>query len=182
MTEQNAHKRNEQFRDECRLSGVRKANDYQENIKNWAENARENGGTDVSPIIINQYIRMMNWVDIDGAELLQMQERPVSLVQRIYEGREEGYFSNYHDWDRFPTKDTPSETLEWWGIEEAFFYLIDPDTGACGLYYPQLFYGRWIPIDTYGMEDEIKRDAERLQELRESGDCPPGRTRRTAMC
>ena len=172
LTEQNAHKRNEQFRDECRISIVSRAGEYEESIKNWAESAKENAGIDVAPVIVNQHIRVMNWMDIDGAELLQMQERPVALVKRIYEGREEGYFDNYHDWERFPTKDTPSERLEWWGIEGAFFYHIDPDTNFCGLYYPQLFYDRWIPIDDYGMQDEIARRAERIQEAKESGDWP----------
>ena len=180
LTEHNAHKRNEQFRDECRNNMVRRAKSYERTIKNRAEYAKENAGIDVPPVIVNQHMRMMNWTDIEGMELLQMQERPFALVKRIYEGREEGHFE---EWaieeghfriNHFPSTDTPSEILEWWGIEGAFFSHSDSsgNNHECGLYYPQLFYDRWIPIEAYGMQDEIASHAKGIQEAKESGAWP----------
>ena len=149
---------------------VRRARRYEETMKNRAEYAKENAGIYVAPVIVNQHMRMMNWTDIEGLELLQMQERPFALVKRIYEGREEGHF----DINRFPSIATPSEILEWWGIEGAFFSHFDSSVNnhECGLYYPQLFYDRWIPIEDYGMADEIAMHAERIQEAKDSGDWP----------
>ena len=172
LTEQNAHKRNDQFRDECIYGIVRRARNYEQKIKEWAEIASEKYDVDVSPVIVNQHIRVMNWMDIDGADLLQIQESPAALVRRIYESRDEGYYGRYQGTENFPSKDTPSEVLEWWGIEDAFFYVIDPDTNECGLYYPQLFFGRWIPIDDYGTEDEAQQYKESIEDLRTEDEWP----------
>ena len=173
LSERNAHKRNEQFRDECRYLMVDKALTYENDIKDYADNARENYGVDVAPVVVNQYIRVMNWMDIDGKELLQMSETPLNLVRRLLENRAEDYYDKYGLGENFPSKDTSSEILEWWQIEEAFFYAVD-DQYECGLYYPQLFFGRWIPIDDYGTENEVERYRESMEKLQAEDDWADG--------
>ena len=165
LSEQNADKRNEQFRDECRYSMVDRAGRYEDDINNAADNAMENYGVDVAPVVVNQYIRVMNWMDIDGEELLQMPETPRNLVRRLLENRDTDYYGKYSNSENFPSKDTPSEIIEWLGIEGAFYYAIDPDDSQCGFYYPQLFFGRWIPIDDYGTEDEAGRYKELIEHM-----------------
>ena len=172
MSERNAYKRNEQFRDECRYKMVNKAVEYENEVKAQADWVRENYDVDVAPVVVNQYIRVMNWMDIDGMELLQMPETPRGLVWRLLENREEDYYDKYSHSEKFPSKDTPSEILEWWQIEEAFFYAIDSDDSQCAFYYPQLFFGRWIPIDAYGTEDKAQEYKDLTEDLQAEDEWP----------
>ena len=43
-----------------------------------------------------------------------------------------------------------ADDIEWWGIEGAW----NADWDACKnyYYYPQLFFGRWVPLDDFGSD------------------------------
>ncbi len=63
-----------------------------------------------------------------------------------------------------------ADDIEWWGIEGAW----NADWDACkNYYYPQLFFGRWVPLDDFGSNKlSLERAEERLEELRDSSDWP----------
>ena len=145
----NADKRNEAWKNQCYLNlsaRIEETNEYfGEAI--FYENAPHN--------TINQYVRIMNWMDIGVEELLVMEETPYELILRLSIDENDEY--EYVDSSGYPDKDDEldKDDIEWFGVLDAWWYAIDPDTGACGKYYPQLFYNRWIPLDPeqYGIGD-----------------------------
>ena len=98
----------------------------------------------VSRNAINQYVRIMNWMDISVEELLRMDETPHSLMVRLLHN-ESGEYDYAHSVDGpYHYYDLDDEGLEWFGIAYAWDRAISE---GCGAYYPQLFFNRWIPLD-----------------------------------
>ena len=123
----NADKRNESYRGACyeRLWEQR----------GWRDS---NGSWD-------QYSRIANWLDIPGGELLEMSPRPLDLVQTAWERSERGQETDPEDeWhgilEAWPIADDDLQPSDRWGRNN--------DSEECVAYYPQLFTGRWIPLDT----------------------------------
>ena len=124
---QNAHKRNESYRNE-RYQGLwySRENYLQYEDHRW-----------------DQYSRIANWLDIPGITLLEMSPRPLDLVMTAWERERRGY--------------EPKPEDEWYSILEAWpenYFEVGPEIGQngsaerCVHYYPQLFTARWIPLDT----------------------------------
>ena len=156
----NASKRNDQFYDSCKLNLVERGVRF--------ENFWQTSNTDdMSPILVNQYVRILNWLDITGDDLLSMDQRPDELIRRLTETAETRYINDNVSKHLGPRKGAPSEVIEWWKIEELW-----NDVSDCSAYYPQLFFGRWIPVDTYGFNNKIQGDANLLQEARDRDDWP----------
>ena len=80
----------------------------------------------------NQYVQVLKWLDTPGQELLEMDAPPYELFKRMYN---EGYTQN-------PNMPTTDQTAR----------LADMYSEACQFYYPQLFYGYWIPSTTWPNE------------------------------
>ena len=59
--------------------------------------------------------------------------------------------------------------IEWWGIEEVWGY---DQMRYCQSYYPQLFFGRWVPLDDFGMDERLEEAQEQLRKARASDDWP----------
>lgn len=172
LTEENINKRNEQYKDGCDLSIVSQASKYEKDVRDGSTKSAQNDYS-IPPIMVNQYIRIMNWMDISGEDLLNMDEPPIALVERIFNQRDEIYSDEYKGRYNLPKENAPSDVVEWWRIEEAWFDFVDPDDYiACGWYYPQLFFGRWMPMDDYEIDEKFKKAAEHLRELRQSDDWP----------
>ena len=155
----NASKRNDQFYDACKLKLVNRGVRFE----HFRRGSERDG---LSQILVNQNIRILNWLDITGDELLNMEQRPDELIPRLLETAESRYTEN-NFLNGQPREGAPSDVIEWWGMEGLW-----DDFPACRAYYPQLFFGRWIPIDTYGMESKIRDDAKMLKEAREQDDWP----------
>ena len=127
LSARNAHKRNESYRDKCYegLWDSRKSYLYEDN--RW-----------------DQFSRIANWLDIPGETLLEMSPRPLDLVMTAWERERRGY--------EFRPED------EWYGILRAWprhYFEVGPQLNRsdssseyCVHYYPQMFTGRWIPLDT----------------------------------
>lgn len=136
LSASNAAKRNEFWRSECYRDMYNRAervnNQYGHAI--FAGNAPRNA--------INQFARVMNWMDIPAETLADMDEPPLSLLQRIA-ATEAGYYltSSGGNGDYPHTSEVSDEQLEWFGLAYAFA------SSACHKFYPQLFVGRWIPDD-----------------------------------
>ena len=82
--------------------------------------------------IPNQYVLVLKWLGTPGQELLEMDKPPYELFKRLYN---EGYTQN-------PNMPAREQTAK----------LSDMYSEACQLYYPQLFYGYWIPSTTWPNE------------------------------
>ena len=126
LSAQNAHKRNESYRYDCYRGLWYGRENYQYEDSRW-----------------DQYSRIANWLDIPGDALLDMSPRPLDLMLTAWERQERGYeFTPEDEWYRI---------LEAWPDND---FRVGPELGRndyaedCVRYYPQLFTGRWIPLDT----------------------------------
>ena len=148
LSVENAGKRNESYRDECyqglwysRENHRYQYEDYQYDDIRW-----------------DQFSRVANWLDIPGDALVEMSPKPLDLVMTAWEREQRGYEPEFED--------------EWYGIFEAWpstgdYYMVNSRVGRngeayeCVRYYPQLFTGRWIPLDTAITRQEMQ-DERRL--------------------
>lgn len=103
--------------------------------------------------IPNQYARLRQWLAMNGAELLNATEPPYAALKAV--SRHE-----YAHRDS-PSDITPEADREWRKRYKDEYQpelartlrLFGMSTGSnsesirCRLYYPQLFYGHWIPIE-----------------------------------
>ena len=174
----NADKRNEQYRSWCWENLDREADEFNTQMGDYIRQAEEKKQGDViAPrTAVNQYVRLMNSIDIPGRDLLTVPERPHELIRRLMTDPElEGTFdsyelpTSYHRDSEIVRTAEANGTLRWWGLGEAF----DVDNEAaskCALYYPQLFTGRWIPLDA---DDQTPTPLPELSDLALHG---PGRS------
>ena len=141
----NAHKRNEAAKDVCyqNLADSIEAVNGRFGEAIYDENAPRNA--------INQYVRIMNWMDIGVDELLQMEETPYELIRRLAIDENEEYPYAYDSGYPDINEDLDRDDLEWYGVVGAWESALEND--GCGAYYPQLFYNRWIPLDLYRYDD-----------------------------
>ena len=161
----NASKRNDQFYYACKKNLVTNGMGFERGVRY----DYETGPGDMSRILVNQHVRLLNWLDITGDELLNMEQRPDELIRRLIETTENRYNENNVSKGKgyWPREGAPSEVIEWWKIEEPW-----GNFPNCKKYYPQLFFGHWIPVDTYGFNNKIQGDANLLQEARDRDDWP----------
>lgn len=111
----------------------------------------------------NQYVRILQWLDMSGDELLESEKPPYIILQErtrypyAHIGDrvpDEGFMAEYRrEWDS-------TANLEWLGIVAAAGMSDNSSAPVeCLLYYPQVFYGYWIPLDPdetpdYGEDEE----------------------------
>ena len=159
LSARNVDKRNESFRSECYAQLWQGREYFMQNLENY--------GDDESPRF-DQFSRLANWMDIPGEVLLELEPRPVDLVQKV--------------WERIHVMGEDIEPSdEWYGLLERAAYgngawpnndlVVGPQYGrgygdSCVLFYPQLFTDRWVPIDT-----ATTRQAMQMSRL--SGDYTP---------
>lgn len=143
LNKANADKRNRQYEAEC-LYYVAERADSQ-----WADLASAAVSDEDSPAyeIPNQYVRLLKWLDTPGRKLLKMAEPPHELLRRLA----------YAPWAYSPnvpsrgqirqarTEHGPAEA-EYWGLLNATLAHRGYRSKACQAYYPQLFYGYWVPF------------------------------------
>jgi hypothetical protein len=128
LSVENANKRNESYYEEC-YQGLWYS---RENYLQYEDYKWE------------QYSRIANWLDIPGDALVEMSPKPLDLVMTAWDREQRGY--------------SPEPEDEWYGILRAWpqhYFEVGPqishgDSSSeyCVRYYPQLFTGRWIPLDT----------------------------------
>ena len=160
LSVKNANKRSDSYRDRCYA-------------QLWDGHQRV---VDAKFLHFDQYARIANWMDIPGEELVEMSPEPLDLVIAAWEGGGE-------IWQTSPL---PDPTDEWAGLfrysepsyghrpgawpgNVSHFEGLYPD-GDCAQYYPQLFVGRWIPIDTAVTLQEMQVEAMRTTPTPQSAD------------
>ena len=120
-------------------------------------------------------MRILQWLDLSGDELLNAEEPPYRTLQ----DQSQHPYAHWQDW--IPTEDRlvdylrdneGSLDLEWLGIVRlAGLSEGSTDLMACHYYYPQLFYGYWVPFDPDQMPDT--RQFEELELPRYEGATTP---------
>ena len=147
LNEANADKRNYHYEAECIREVANRAD------SRW----------DVVPHEIpNQHVRVLRWLHMPGQELLSMDEPPYELLRRVSD-KEYAYNSNS------PSKEQVSRLAEqlgkefntdWWGLVGATLGHRNSPIRACHVYYPQLYYGYWVPFTERSTEppDQLSND------------------------
>ena len=154
----NADKRNEWFRAGCWKDLDQAAEGFNTRMGDYIRQAEDQQSGIFAPrTAVNQYVRLMNWMDITGHELLALQEPPHELVRRLGNAPELEEIFHAHDiptsysYDGEIVREAEDNgTLRWWGLGPALNHAWE----NCALYYPQLFTGRWIPLDVDDMTPE----------------------------
>ena len=139
----------------------------------YAEQAfRDYVDDDMSPVVVNQAVRLLNWMDIRGEALIAAEEKPHDLVARVWERSSDSGKGRYRESNRvgdWPRDSARSDEIEWWRIENVWR---DDNIDSCKSYYPQLFFGRWIPLDDYDTEEWLEEAHEELEESWERDEWP----------
>ena len=157
----NAALRNAQFEHECRTqlhNGI--VNGYERLASSITY---EDGGTQQLSEQIrqrneqtyrtpNQYVRILQWINMTGPELAASQKPPYEIL-REQSRKPSAYLDGWILTDEFAREYArehgESPNPEWAGIVRAA--ALDGSGGgsikACLQYYPQVFYGYWIPHD-----------------------------------
>ena len=168
LTPENASKRNHPiWHISCQVELPDEAWRFERDAREAFENYESE---DMSAVIVNQYARILNWVDIDRETLLKVEPKPRELVQMVWDREDDGP-SRYGERNRisnWPLSSTNTKDIEWWGIEEAW----QENWDYCKNYYPQLFYGRWVPLDDFGFDEQSKELQQRLEGQRKRDDWP----------
>ena len=145
----NAELRNRGFEPQCRsdLEG-RITDQYRRLAESLNYNDDENELVYSTP---NQYVRILEWLDLSGGDLLNSDHPPYRILQ------EQSRHPYAHSSGLIPTEDVLADyeretdetlDLEWLGIVRAAGVSEgSSDLLACHYYYPQLFYGYWVPFD-----------------------------------
>ena len=112
----------------------------------------------------NQYVRVLQWLDMSGEELLASGKPPYIILQ------EQSRYPYAHIGDRIPDEDLMADyrretegtlDLDWLGILAAAGMSDNySDLTECRRYYPQVFHGYWVPFDPaagsdYGDERDL---------------------------
>ena len=153
LNRSNAELRNQEFEPLCRSK-------LQARIKNRYSRLADAASYQDNALVYdtpNQYMRVLEWLDLSGGDLINSDQPPY----RILEEQSQHPYAYLDDW--IPTEDgfddytrEADETLhlEWLGIVAAAG-LSDrsDDLLECHYYYPQLFYGYWVPFDPDQMPD-----------------------------
>ena len=157
LSKANADQRNQQYEAECHRKLLQHADSRWDKLASAAVREKDTTAYEIP----NQYIRVLRWLDIPGQELLEMDEPPHELLRRMYD-KKYAYNSN------IPTG-THSEA-EWWGILNATLMGRGYGIDECKFYYPQLYYGYWVPFAVPSDEwpdqlsEEEVTEIERLRE------------------
>ena len=169
LDESNASKRNhELFQSSCLMALVEEGRTYQNAAERIYSEFEELG---MSSVIVNQAIRLLNWMDIDGDALLMLEEMPYELVDRVWARQSslEGRYEQQNRLNEWPKDSVLRSEKEWWGIEGVWEHR---EIGLCKSYYPQLFFGRWVPLDDFGMDERLEEAQDKLNEARDRDDWP----------
>ena len=140
LNETNADLRNEEFESECRSDLGQGIISHYINLRDGVNSQPENGLIYRTP---NQYARIMGWLEMSGNDLLDSEDPPY----RILEDQSRYHHAYLYDWtptvnDLARYRALNTGVLEWLGIVKTTNKI-----EACAKYYPQLFYGYWIPFD-----------------------------------
>ena len=152
LSKANADKRNRQHETGC-LYGLALEAD-----RKWAELAQAavRGGDTAAYDIPNQYVRVLRWMHLTGDEILNMTEPPSELLKRLSD-KKYAYNSNIpstSDITNLKAQHGDDFSADWWNLVGATLAQNHRRAEACPIYYPQLFYGYWVPFAEPDSDDD----------------------------
>ena len=155
LNEANADKRNLQYAAECLNAAAQRADSEWDKLAQAAVQYDDSAAYETP----NQYVRVLKWLDTSGSQLLTMNEPPYKLLRRL---SNEPYTYNQN----VPTKDgIAGFNAEWWNLLSATLAHRSNPIQSCLIYYPQLYYGYWVPITERSAEPPDQLSAEELAEV-----------------
>ena len=155
LNKSNAKLRNQGFEASCRL-------DLEQHITtqylSLADSLNYNGHNETVYGTPNQYVRILDWLDLSGKDLLNSDNPPYQVLQQ----QSIHLYAHSTNWiptgeriDDYNRENQEPLNLDWLGIVAAAgLSRGSSDLRKCHHYYPQLFYGYWVPIAT----EDIPRD------------------------
>ena len=164
LSKANAHKRNHQYEGDC-LSGLVQAADRQWPI--LADAAVRYDDT-AAYDIPNQYVRVLRWMHLTGDQILDMADPPSELLKRLsdkeYLGLGYAYIPSTNEITTWKAQHGDDFSADWWNLRDAAF--VQYSKRVCPKYYPQLFYGYWIPFAEPGGADNPEIPTELADQIR----------------
>lgn len=144
LDESNADERNHQYEAGCRVQLLEHRN---------ATNFRM-----LSPLVRGRYQlpntpdphhQWSEWIDMSGSDLMAMPNPPYRVMAELFdEARAPRSGLDAPDSTRASLAQSgPDFDTKWLGLVNVAFSSADGGLSDCQLYYPQLFYGYWAPID-----------------------------------
>ena len=164
LSKANADKRNRQYETTC-LSGLVEAADHQ-----WAKLAEAAVRDDDTAAydIPNQYVRVLRWMHFTGDQILDMVEPPSELLKRLSD-KKYAYNPNIpitSDITQLQAQHSNDFSADWWNLVGATLSRDHYRVEVCPKYYPQLFYGYWVPFAEPSGDDKHEIPTEIADQIR----------------
>ena len=150
LDSENADLRNHGFEAQCREHLEKRITSRYEELAGAVNNWEDKYLFYQTP---NQYVRVLQWLDMSGEDLLETERPPYIILQE----QSQYPYTRWEGGEGIPNKDllaryqskTGAEVdLNWLGIlAAAGMSNSSSDTTACHFFYPQVFYGYWVPFD-----------------------------------
>ena len=165
LNRSNADLRNHGFETQCRTQLEQHITNEYVRLGDQAGREEEN---ELVYRIPNQYVRILQWLDLNGDDLMDSANPPY----RILEEQSRHGYAHYgrnsitlkqKNLDHYQRETQTRLDLEWLGILGAAGMNSSSSSSGlrmCHNYYPQVFYGYWIPMDP-----EKNPDSDRKQEI-----------------
>ena len=163
LSRSNADLRNHGFERSCRWNlEIHITQQYRRMVE--AVNYREDKDNELVFQSPNQYVRILQWLDTSGDELVDSDNPPYRILaeqsEHLY-----AYIDNNHgipseaDIENYERETDARLNLEWIGILAATA-MAGSSSGVqeCHYYYPQVFYGYWVPFDPDQMPSNRQAD------------------------
>ena len=150
LNQDNADLRNHGFEIQCRDDLQQRMREQYRNMASYANDAGEDAG-DLPFQYPNQYARILKWLDLSGGDLLNAGNPPY----RLFREQSRHAYAHLNNWrpteanlSRYREEYDVSVRLEHLGILHAagLSSVSKSNLPNCQRYYPQLFYGYWIPF------------------------------------
>ena len=160
----NADLRNHRFEAECRFDLERLiASEYRRlaDAANYQIHSQEED--ELLYNTPNQYVRILQWLGISGDELLASDNPPYRILQEQSRHLHAYYANEIITEDLIESYSELTDTkmdMEWLGILSATgMYGSSSEIVECHYYYPQVFYGYWVPLEP-GLTPIVKPEVE----------------------
>ena len=170
LSKSNADRRNLQYQESCLYGLVQSADNRWARLAEAAVRYDDTAAYDVP----NQYVRVLRWMHLTGDELLEMDDPPFELLKRLHDKR-------FAHGSNIPTNDQVTAlkakygqgySVEWTSIVGATLGHNSNNREECRKYFPQLFYGYWIPFAEPSTNPVHEMPAELADETRKVLDGP----------
>ncbi len=168
LNQANAGQRNLQYEAECLRQATARADSQWDKLASDAVRNSHHAAYEIP----NQYVRVLKWLDTPVQQLLNMDEPPHGLLRRISD-REYAYDQNIPSQEqvaRLAEQLGTEFNTDWWNLVGATLGHRNGPIRECQIYYPQLYYGYWVPFAEHydeppeQLSDEELAEVERLRE------------------